>query len=207
MLRPRRSLRASSGATLASICCHGMRVASTASGWRRSIIWSSRARKKSGVLIEIPLQTPRNSHRADSSSGVPTPQHHLTNSVSMRLQGVLQGRRIENQGGGRELLLRGALRPRGLRPHAHPRPLGVHLPLAGEVTHRVAPVRLSRLDRPVVSPGCARGPGPRLRGAWPEPCQVHDALPAPPHGARSPGPVPRARQLVRSPRRPAPARS
>src|SRR5690606_35983789 len=36
-------------ATAASISCDGMREASTASGWRRSIIWSMRARKKSSV--------------------------------------------------------------------------------------------------------------------------------------------------------------
>jgi hypothetical protein len=39
------------GASAASIAAHGSREESTASGWRKSIICSSRERKKSGVLI------------------------------------------------------------------------------------------------------------------------------------------------------------
>ncbi len=42
---------ASLGATATSIEAHGSRVDNTASGCRKSIIWSSRERKKSGVLI------------------------------------------------------------------------------------------------------------------------------------------------------------
>jgi hypothetical protein len=44
-----RSWRASKGATLASMAAQGKRLANTASGWRMSIIWSKRERKKSGV--------------------------------------------------------------------------------------------------------------------------------------------------------------
>src|SRR5690554_3654677 len=49
MASPSCALRTNRCATAASISCHGMREASTASGWRRSIIWSMRARKKSSV--------------------------------------------------------------------------------------------------------------------------------------------------------------
>ena len=48
---------ASLGAIAASIEAHGSRVDNTASGCRKSIIWSSRERKKSGVLI---VKSPRN---------------------------------------------------------------------------------------------------------------------------------------------------
>lgn len=43
---PSRGQRAKFGANVASVCAHGMRVATTASGWRRSIIASKRLRKK-----------------------------------------------------------------------------------------------------------------------------------------------------------------
>src|SRR5690554_5699374 len=49
MASPSCALRTNRCATAASISCHGMREASTASGWRTSIIWSMRARKKSSV--------------------------------------------------------------------------------------------------------------------------------------------------------------
>src|SRR5690606_2969833 len=49
MASPSCALRTNRCATAASISCHGMREACTASGWRRSIIWSMRARKKSSV--------------------------------------------------------------------------------------------------------------------------------------------------------------
>lgn len=42
-MRALRALRANSGASDFSISAHGMRLASTASGWRRSIMASSRA--------------------------------------------------------------------------------------------------------------------------------------------------------------------
>ena len=42
------------------MAAQGMRVASTASGWRMSIIESSRARKKSSVAIDALSKTPRN---------------------------------------------------------------------------------------------------------------------------------------------------
>ncbi|MBK6973063.1 MAG: hypothetical protein IPH26_09000 [Sterolibacteriaceae bacterium] len=51
--------RANTGASAASICPHGIRFASTASGRRRSIIWSSRARKKSSVAINLPRDFPQ----------------------------------------------------------------------------------------------------------------------------------------------------
>ncbi|MFD1894617.1 hypothetical protein [Ottowia beijingensis] len=49
MATPVRPLRDSKCDTDASICCQGMREASTASGWCRSIMWSMRERKKSSV--------------------------------------------------------------------------------------------------------------------------------------------------------------
>ena len=54
---PARSWRSNFGASAASIWAQGSRVASTASGSRRLIIASMRARKKSGVSI---LESPRN---------------------------------------------------------------------------------------------------------------------------------------------------
>jgi len=56
-----RACRANFGATATSIAAHGSRVVSTATGCRRSIIASSRGRKKSGVAMhEIPQKsTPR----------------------------------------------------------------------------------------------------------------------------------------------------
>jgi transposase InsO family protein len=48
---PGRSLCTKSGASAASILSQGMRVASTAKGCRRSIIWSSRERKNSSLAI------------------------------------------------------------------------------------------------------------------------------------------------------------
>lgn len=58
--RPLRSRCANTGPNDASICGRGMRDASTASGWRRSIIWSRRERKKSSVAIGGGPQSPRN---------------------------------------------------------------------------------------------------------------------------------------------------
>src|SRR5690606_17296001 len=57
------ALRTNRCATPASISCHGMREASTAKGWRRSIIWSMRARKKSSVAgqVNIKAKLPENS--------------------------------------------------------------------------------------------------------------------------------------------------
>src|SRR5690606_10243245 len=54
---PGRSRRWKQGAKAVSSANHGIRFASTANGWRRSIICSRRARKKSGVLIEIPQES------------------------------------------------------------------------------------------------------------------------------------------------------
>src|SRR5690606_20852247 len=49
MASPSCALRTNRCATAASSSCRGTRDASTASGWRRSITWSMRARKKSSV--------------------------------------------------------------------------------------------------------------------------------------------------------------
>ena len=54
------------GATATSIAAQGNRVDNTANGCRRSIIWSKRERKKSGVLI---LESPRNQATGISFSG------------------------------------------------------------------------------------------------------------------------------------------
>jgi hypothetical protein len=68
---------------------HGSRAASTASGCRRSIIWSSRERKKSGVLI---VKSPRNQATGISFSGDLGCKIHAGKRVFMRVCGDLQGR-------------------------------------------------------------------------------------------------------------------
>ncbi|MCY1447574.1 hypothetical protein D9M71_642030 [compost metagenome] len=63
MACPAWALRTSRWATRASISCQGMREDSTASGWRRSIIWSMRERKKSSVAGQVNI-TARNSQKS-----------------------------------------------------------------------------------------------------------------------------------------------
>jgi len=64
MATPARALRTNRCATEASICCHGMREDSTASGWRRSIMWSMRERKKSSVAGQVSMKNSQKStHR------------------------------------------------------------------------------------------------------------------------------------------------
>jgi hypothetical protein len=82
---------ASLGASAASIDVHGNRVASTASGCRRTIIWSSRERKKSGVLI---IKSPRNQLTPISNSGDPGSKIHAAKRVFMRRAEHLQGRLV-----------------------------------------------------------------------------------------------------------------
>lgn len=53
MTTPARHLLENTGATRASISCQGMREANTDSGWRRSIMWSMRERKKSSVAGQV----------------------------------------------------------------------------------------------------------------------------------------------------------
>ncbi|WP_157660611.1 hypothetical protein [Burkholderia ubonensis] len=67
LARPVRSRCASSGVSDASNCDHGMRVASTASGWHKSIIASRRLWKKSSMIAAF--SNSRNLNQIDIVSG------------------------------------------------------------------------------------------------------------------------------------------
>ena len=75
----------------ASISCQGMRLANTASGWRKSIIWSRRLRKKSSVMTLL-SKTPRKQAPLNIDLGVLTIRNHPRSQVFMRGAEVLQGR-------------------------------------------------------------------------------------------------------------------
>jgi hypothetical protein len=89
---PLRSLCAKAGANAASISDHDILVPNTASGWRMSIIVSSRARKKSSVAISALSKTPRNRRLLNRILGIPAIGNHPSQPAFMRVCGVLQGR-------------------------------------------------------------------------------------------------------------------
>jgi hypothetical protein len=71
-LLPLRLRCAISGARFASISAHSIRVASTASAWRRSIIESGRARKKWSVdIVEHLAEPPRDCAALQRKLGAP----------------------------------------------------------------------------------------------------------------------------------------
>jgi hypothetical protein len=90
---PALTCRAQRGAREVSISCHGKRLASTASGWRKSIIWSRRLRKKSSVMALL-SKTPRKQALLNIYLRVLTIRIHAKPQAFMRVSGVYQGRPI-----------------------------------------------------------------------------------------------------------------
>jgi hypothetical protein len=89
---PDRFLGAKNGDNCPSIRSHGMRRASTASGWRRSIIWSNRARKKSVVFIRnLYVESPRNCIKLHQFLGDSATTQSLEKPVFTGVPVILQG--------------------------------------------------------------------------------------------------------------------
>src|SRR5574343_567125 len=94
---PALTCRAQRWAKEASISCHGIRLARTASGWRKSIIWSRRLRKKSSVMALL-SKTPRKHPPLNMSLGVLTIGIHPRSPAFMRASEVLQGGLVTHHG-------------------------------------------------------------------------------------------------------------